>query len=118
MESDIADCVALKEVREEDEINQRVKMAACDNLYGTKKQWKELYKFLKESKSDWIVSMKPEPDVDDVVTRICYTADIQGWLYENCSLEWVKNQLESNFDVQRVILGKAHHENNHNYEDS
>jgi hypothetical protein len=92
-------------------------MAACDNLYGTKKQWKQLYKFLKKNKAEWLVSMYPEPDVDGVETRICYTGNVQGWLYENCPLKWVKEKLKCNFDVQRIILGKAHHEDNIDEED-
>jgi hypothetical protein len=84
-------------------------MAACDNLYGNKKEWEELNAFLYEHKPEWAFYMRSKPEGEEQV-RICYIADIQGWLIENCPLKWVKERLEEDFDVQRMICGKAHHE--------
>ncbi len=89
-------------------------MAACDNLYGNKAQWNELRKFLLKGKPEYLAFMRPwsnykgSTDVDEI--RICYIAEIQGWLYENCEIDWVKEKLKENFEVQEMILGKAHHE--------
>ena len=86
-------------------------MAGCDNLYGNSKEWKELYDFLVGKKrKKWVKAyMKPQPQGDEKV-RICYIANIQGWLIRNCTLEWVQTRLNDNFDIQRMLLGKAHHE--------
>jgi len=84
-------------------------MAACDNLYGNKKEWKELHDFLAKTNPKWIkLYMKNEPEGDEE-ERICYIADIQGWLMKNCPLEWVKERLEDNFSIQTLICGKPHH---------
>lgn len=85
-------------------------MAACDNIYGNKKEWKELHAFLYKTKPEYIKQCMREEPKDDEEQRICYIADIQGWLIENCPLEWVKERLNDSFDVQRFICGKAHHE--------
>jgi len=85
-------------------------MAACDNLYGTKEEWQDLHDFLFQTNSEYIKKyMRPKPEHDGEV-RICYIADIQGWLVENCPLVWVKERLIDNFEIQKMILGKAHHE--------
>ena len=86
-------------------------MAACDNLYGTPKKWKQLYQFLQNEKPEYLIYMKEKPKGHKTV-RICYIADIQKWLIENCPLIWVQKELNVNFSIQRFILGKAHHENN------
>lgn len=59
-------------------------MAACDNLYGNKKEWIELRDFLLDNypKAAWYMNHKPQ--LEDVHVRICYIADIQEWLIENC----------------------------------
>jgi hypothetical protein len=86
-------------------------MAACDNLYGNTKQWNELHAFLVKTHPEWInLYMRRQPGEDESEIRICYTADIQKWLIENCPFEWVKNQLDENFVIQKFILGKSHHE--------
>jgi hypothetical protein len=83
-------------------------MAACDNLYGDYDQWQELYDFLSQNKPEYLVCMNPKPDID-YEGRICYIPRIQGWLYENCKIDWVLRELESNFSVQTMICGKPHH---------
>lgn len=85
-------------------------MAACDNLYGNREEWKELYDFLIETHPDYINDYMRDQPEDDEENRICYIADIQEWLYENCPLTWVKERLKENFSIQKFILGKAHHE--------
>jgi hypothetical protein len=88
-------------------------MAACDNLYGNRKEWNELHAFLFQTKPLWIEKyMRKQPTEEDGEVRICYIADIQDWLIENCPLVWVQDRLKGNFDIQRLILGKAHHEDN------
>lgn len=86
-------------------------MAACDNLYGNRKEWKELYDFLVEKKrKKWVKAyMKKQPHGDEEA-RLCYVANIQGWLIQNCTLAWVQQRLNDNFDIQRMLLGNAHHE--------
>jgi hypothetical protein len=85
-------------------------MAACDNLYGTKKEWQELHDFLFQTHPEYIKKyMRSQPEHEGEV-RICYIADIQGWLIKNCPLVWVKERLSDNFEIQKIILGKAHHE--------
>ena len=85
-------------------------MAACDNLYGNKKEWQEFHDFLAPIRPKWVKKyMRSQPQGDDEV-RICYIPEIQGWLIENCPLDWVKERLIENFDVQRIICRKAHHE--------
>jgi hypothetical protein len=85
-------------------------MAVCDNLYGNRKEWNELHSFLVQTHPEWIDQyMRDQPESEEEV-RICYIANIQGWLIENCPLVWVKERLSDNFDVQRMICGKAHHE--------
>jgi hypothetical protein len=85
-------------------------MAACDNLYGTKKEWIELRDYLFDNNPSALVYMKQKPlsELDEV--RLCYIPDIQGWLIENCTLTWVQERLNENFDIQKMICGKAHHE--------
>ncbi len=86
-------------------------MAACDNLYGNRKQWNELHAFLVQTHADWIGRyMNPQPEEEDGEVRICYIADIQGYLIKECPLDWVKEQLEDNFIVQSMICGMPHHE--------
>ncbi len=85
-------------------------MAACDNIYGNLKRWEELYTFLENNKSEYLKYMREKPHVLNGDVRICYVADIQKWLLENFKSDWLKEQLEDNFEVQRIILGKAHHE--------
>lgn len=85
-------------------------MASCDNLYGNSQEWDELHSFLKKRKRTYLKYMTERPLEEWGDVRICYIADIQEWLFENCHLEWVKNRLEENFRIQRFILGKAHHE--------
>lgn len=86
-------------------------MAACDNLYGNRKQWNELHAFLVQTHPELIEKcMRTQPNEDDGEVRICYIPDIQKWLIENCQIDWIKNKLEKNFEIQRIILGKAHHE--------
>lgn len=85
-------------------------MAGCDNLYGNRKEWKELHDFLSQHSPEGLYFMKEIPDHDDEDVRICYIAEIQKYLIENCPLEWVQERLNDNFDVQRFICGKAHHE--------
>jgi len=85
-------------------------MAACDNLYGNRKEWQELHDFLYRTKPEWIKRyMRQQPNQDEYI-RICYIADIQEYLIENCPLEWVRERLNENFEVQRIICGRAHHE--------
>lgn len=86
-------------------------MAACDNLYGNFDEWNELFIFLYENKREYLMWMKPPPIPDGIdITRICYIAEIQDWLIENCPLQWVIEKLNQNFTIQRIICGKAHHE--------
>lgn len=84
-------------------------MAACDNLYGNEKEWKELNKFLKKNKPEFLIWMRDKPQ-KGVEVRICYIAEIQGWLVENCKFDWVQERLNDNFLIQSAICGKAHHE--------
>lgn len=84
-------------------------MAACDKLYGTIDQWQELHDFLFKNKPEYLIFMRVKPFGRDI-DCICYTADIQGYLYENCPIQWVKDALETNFEVQTMICGKPHHE--------
>ena len=83
-------------------------MAACDNLYGNEEQWQLLYAFLKERKPEYLHYMRDKTEHEE--SRICYTAEIQKWLITNCPFDWVKEQLDDNFEIQRLICGKAHHE--------
>lgn len=86
-------------------------MAMCDNLYGNSKQWQELHDFLSKNQPEdlhWMREDKPDPKSGEV--RICYIAEIQEYLIENCPLPWVQEELEGNLRIQRFILGKAHHE--------
>lgn len=85
-------------------------MAACDNLYGNRTEWKELYDFLMKTHPDWVKKYMRDQPLHDEDVRICYIAEIQGWLIENCPLEWVHEKLKDNFELQRLICGKAHHE--------
>lgn len=85
-------------------------MAACDNLYGNRKEWFELYAFLALTHPEWIEQYMGEAPEEGEEVRICYIADIQGYLIENCPLEWVTERLNDNFNIQRFICGKAHHE--------
>jgi hypothetical protein len=85
-------------------------MAACDNLYGNEEQWEELHSFLSEKKPEYLKYMLKKPGVSDGEVRICYVADIQEWLFENCKAEWIQDALKENFHIQRIILGKSHHE--------
>ncbi len=89
-------------------------MAACDNLYGCYEEWIELFQFLRDKKPEYLIYMHiPPPHPDDMSeggTRICYIASIQGFLIKNCHFDWVKERLQDNFDIQRIICGKAHHE--------
>ncbi len=85
-------------------------MAACDNLYGNRKEWNELHAFLVQTKPEYIERyMRKQPEENEGEVRICYIADIQGWLIENCPLQWVKEKLEVNFNIQTMICGKPHH---------
>ncbi len=85
-------------------------MAACDNFYGNWQQGQELHDFLSKHQPESLVYMKEKSDDDDEIVRICYTAKIQDFSIEKCHLQCVKDELEENFDVQRMICGKAHHE--------
>lgn len=85
-------------------------MAACDNLYGDAEQWLELYYFLKAVKPQYIIRYMSDRPQGDEIRRICYIADIQGWLVKHCKLQWVQDELNNNFFIQRGILGTAHHE--------
>lgn len=86
-------------------------MAACDNLHGNRAQWNELREFLMQTHPEYITQyMREEPKEDAQEQRICYIASIQEYLIENCPLAWVKEQLIENFQTQRMICGKAHHE--------
>lgn len=85
-------------------------MAACDNLYGNKKEWEELRDFLLENNPKAFYYMNPKPIEEDEEVRICYIPDIQAWLIKNCPLKWVQERLNENFDIQRMICGEAHHE--------
>ena len=85
-------------------------MAACDNLYVDQNKWIELFEFLSENKPEYLIHMKKQPNMLDGEIRICYIADIQKYLYDNCPLEWVKEDLKDNFMIQKAICGKAHHE--------
>ena len=85
-------------------------MAACDYLYGNKKEWQELHDFFIEKKrKKWVkMYMRSQPDSEQE-SRICYIASIQGWLVKNCPLSWVKERLDNNFDIQALICGTPHH---------
>ena len=85
-------------------------MAACDNLYGTEDQWHELFDFLYDYKAEYLKYMKPCQRGSEDNFRLCYIADIQGWLVKNCKLKWVQEELNDNFAVQTLICGKPHHE--------
>lgn len=85
-------------------------MAACDNLYGNRQEWLELYYFLKATKPHYIIRfMRDRPETDEP-KRICYVACFQKWLVKHCKLNWVQEKLNDNFEMQRLICGKAHHE--------
>ncbi len=86
-------------------------MAACDNLYGNRTEWNELDAFIVETHPEWIeLYMYPEPLDDKEQVRIMYIADVQGWLLENCPLDWVIERINENCHIQTVICGKPHHE--------
>lgn len=86
-------------------------MAGCDNLYGDSEQWQELYDFMQREKYyEGLEYLMPKPSPDRGSVRICYIPNIQDWLAEHCKMPWVQEQLEDNFIVQRMICGKAHHE--------
>lgn len=87
-------------------------MAACDNLYGNMTEWVELHEFLHNSLYPEYIElyMRDMPDSDQIERRICYIAEIQEWLYDNCPLPWVKERLKDNFNIQAMICGKPHHE--------
>lgn len=78
-------------------------MAACDNLYGTLKEWIQLRDFLFEHNPAALKHMKPKPDECDGEVRICYTADIQDWLIVNCPFKWVQKRLKLNMGIQDGI---------------
>lgn len=85
-------------------------VAACDYLFGNKKKWQQLNDFLNQKQPEWIEAyMREKPEGDDEV-KICYIANIQEWLFVNCPINWVQEQLKENFEIQRMICGKAHHE--------
>lgn len=85
-------------------------MAACDNLYGNRKEWNELHDFLVNTRPEWVDKYMYRQPEDDVEVRICYVASIQEYLIQNCPLTWVHDRLNDNCDIQRMINGKAHHE--------
>lgn len=37
-------------------------MAACDNLYGNRKQWRKLKQFIAEKKPEYLVFMRERPE--------------------------------------------------------
>lgn len=85
-------------------------MASCDNLYGNSEEWLELYYFLKATRPYCIVRYMRDRPAGKEAERICYIADIQGWLIKHCKLKWVQDELQDNFEIQRMICGNAHHE--------
>lgn len=85
-------------------------MAACDYIDGNKKEWKELYQFIEKTNPDFIKYMISEPKNESYEGRICYIPSMQEWLLRNCPIEWVQNRLGGKFDLQRMLCGKAHHE--------
>lgn len=84
-------------------------MAACDNLYGNSEEWQQLHDFLSSNKPEYLRYMREKPEHDGEI-RICYIADIQGYLIKECPFDWVKERLDDNFIVQSMICGMPHHE--------
>lgn len=81
-------------------------MAACDKLYGTKKQYKEFRDWLAKKEPRYLVYMKERPSkelADGAEVTIAYSRAIQGWLQENCRFGWVKEQIKGNVGIQRAI---------------
>ena len=72
-------------------------MAGCDNLYGNKEQWNELYEFLVKTKPEYIkLYMTSEPENGEI-KRICYIPAIQEFLIKDCHLKWVQEKLNDCF---------------------
>jgi len=74
-------------------------MAAIDKIYGTQKQWIQLYSFLKKSrKYQYLKFLYPSPtpeSLDAPLSNFSEEADI--WLIQNCQLDFVKDRLKEQY---------------------
>jgi hypothetical protein len=71
-------------------------MAAIDGIFGTFDQWCEFHHWVATSKRpQYCKYFYPTPLNDGTKGLIANTpVKVDIWLYNNCSLEWVKERLE------------------------
>lgn len=79
-------------------------MAACDKLYGTREQWKELYIYIEKNKPEYLHYMREEePGSEGDQWTLCYARGMQEWLYDEFPGSWVKEKLDENIYTQKMI---------------
>lgn len=74
-------------------------MAGIDKIYGTQKQYDELYNWLKENKPSALkyMYMKDGWAPDDERPISNFTYGIDRWLMKNCPLEFVQARLKEQY---------------------
>ena len=74
-------------------------MASIDKIYGTQKQYDELYNWLKKNKPSGLKYMYMKdgwmPDDERPISNFTYGID--RWLMKNCPIEFVQARLKEQY---------------------
>jgi len=85
-------------------------MAKIDTIYGTRKQYKELYSWCKERRKAIEEICKHDPlkcfyDIDyqnsDVVVVADFPISIDFYLLRNCNIEWVQEIIRYKHKIEK-----------------
>jgi len=69
-------------------------MAAIDKIYGSRKNWIDLWDFLHDHKPQYIKKMHSIPEKYSRDSKIAHFDDWENkWLIENCPLKFVRKRL-------------------------
>ena len=73
-------------------------MAAIDKIYGTQDQYLELKNWLDDNCPEYKIYLYPEDGYDKKYRPISnFHSDVDDWLKENCSLEFVQERLKEQY---------------------
>jgi hypothetical protein len=77
-------------------------MAAIDKIYGTTKQYDELFAWLVENYPDFCKFMYARPEEDAKNAPLAnFPIEVDGTLYLVCPLEWVNDRISTQYGIYR-----------------
>jgi len=75
-------------------------MAAVDKIYGTLAQYDEFYTWIKEHKPEYLKYFYVRYSSKSTITITNFPEEADMWLINNCTLDWVVDYIEDQYDMK------------------